>query len=192
MPNILNEMMLEEYRMLVAQAAECVFVDPEGLTVAEVREFRRQLRSRSLHMRVVKTSLASIAYRERGFRGLDGLFKGPTAILYGGILYGGGVEAALQAARVLGEWHKKSGKQRPSVKGGILEGEVLDPARAAAMANLPSRAEVQARIVSATAAPGRRLTSAVAAPGCRIAGALESLVERLEGNAKAGGAAASG
>jgi large subunit ribosomal protein L10 len=111
--------------------------------------------------------------------GVEPLFEGPSALILG--QDGADVEAAaIAASRVVEAWRKQSGNELPVVKGGFMEGEVLDANQAKALAKLPTKAELQSKLLAQILSPGAKLSGQLVAGGSRIAGAIKSHIEKLE------------
>ena len=176
MPSILNQAILEEYRELRERAAQCVIVDCAGLTVEQSSDLRNDLREKSLSMNTVRNRLANLAFKEQGLTGMESIFKGSTALVFGE-----GVDEAIVAAKTLVDFKKKAKVDSLSIKGGVFEGEVLSSDRASALAKMPTRSEMQAELVTLALSPGRRVAGCVVGPAGRIAGAVKALCEKLEG-----------
>ena len=92
-------------------------------------------------------------------------------------------EAAIVAAKVVAAWRKASGSALPAIKGGLLEGSVLDRETAQRLEKMPGRRELQARIAGQIVAPARRLASVLGAAGGALAGAIRARIEQLEQDA---------
>jgi len=178
MPNLVNESITTEYVELVSEELDALFVQPVGLSVEDVNALRGKLAEASLRMRLLKGSLAMRVLGERGFQGYDPLFDGPAALI---LAENGDVEsAAIAGSRVLEAWRKDTGNALPEIKGGIMDGSVLDSSQAKALAKLPTKADLQARLVGQILGPARSLSGQMIAGGSRIAGAIASHVEKLE------------
>lgn len=176
MPNLVNEAIATEYEQLLAEGLDALFVQPVGMSVEQANAFRGRLAASNLGMRLLKGSLARRALEARGLQ-VDGLFDGPAAV----IVARGEVETpAIAASRVVAAWRKETGTELPAVKGGIMEGEILRGRAAEDLAKLPTKADLQARLLGQILAPGRRLSSQLRAGGSRIAGAIKSHIEKLE------------
>lgn len=179
MPNIVNKSITREYENRLSGDVDLLLVQPLGLTVQEVNVFRGMLEEAQLSLRVVKGSLVRRVLEAQGLTGVEPLFEGPSALILGQ----DDVEvegAAIAAARVIEAWRKQSGSELPAVKGGIMEGEVLDAARAAALAKLPTKAEVQSKLLGQILSPGATLSGQFVASGSRVAGAIKAHAEKLE------------
>ncbi len=179
MPNVINVAIHAEYERLFQGTVDGLFVQPLGLSVADADAFREKLADHHLGMRVLKGSLARRVLEARGLANVAPLFSGPAAFI--GAAEGQSVDcAAVAAAKVLAEWRKESGKELPGLKGGVLEGQVLDARSATGLQKMPSKREVQARLAAQILAPGRRLSAQFIAGGGRLAGALATHINNLE------------
>ncbi|HEX5008823.1 MAG TPA: hypothetical protein VFY71_00380, partial [Planctomycetota bacterium] len=106
-------------------------------------------------------------------------FEGPAAFI--SAVEGQSMDsAALLASKALAAWRKESGKELPALKGGVLEGQLLDRQAAAGLEKMPGKRDLQARIAAQALAPGRRLASQLQAGGARLAGALQTHITNLE------------
>jgi large subunit ribosomal protein L10 len=179
MPNVVNVAIHAEYERLFAGTLDGLFVQPLGMSVEDVDAFREKLAENKLRMQLLKGSLAQRVLTARGLSGLDGFFKGPAAIILA--QEGQAVDcAAIAASRALAAWKKESGKELPALKGGVLEGQVLDRKAAAGLEKMPNKRDLQARLVAQFLAPGRRLASQLEAGGARVAGAVRTHITNLE------------
>ena len=114
-------------------ADAALLTEYRGLTVTEIAEVRNALREVGTEYKVLKNTLARLAVREVGLEELVGILEGPTAIAF---IHGDAVDAA----KVL----DNAAKKYPVliVKGGVLDGKVMDADQAKALAKLEPR-EVQ-------------------------------------------------
>ena len=115
-----------------------------GLTVAELHELRRDLHPLGSKVIVAKNSLVAKAAETLGWEDISALLKGPTAIVTGS-------EDVTEVAKVLTKFvkaHKKS-----AVKGGSLDGKVLQAADVDALSTLPTREVMLGIFVGTVAAP---------------------------------------
>ena len=179
MPNTLNIAIEAEYQRLFGEHADALVVQPIGMTVADANAFRTRLSEHKLRMQVLRGALAQRVLEARGLSNTGPLFAGPSAfIVADGVP--GSADSAISAAKVVSEWRKKTGSEFPAVKGGLLEGKVLDAATAQQLAKMPGRREILAMVAGQIVAPGRRLAGQLVAGGGRIAGALKTRITQLE------------
>jgi large subunit ribosomal protein L10 len=162
---------IAELREKLAAARSAVLTDFRGLSVAEITELRTLLRKSAVEYTVVKNTLAKIAVKDTGLAGLAASFEGPTAIAISR-------EDPVAASRVLSTW----GKTRPTfaVKGGIIEGALLGPAEIAALASLPPRGVLLARVAGVFQAPIQALANVLAGPVRSLLTVLEQVRQQKE------------
>jgi len=165
--SMMEQELAERYRAV----GEGLVVSLRGLSGLEGNELRSGLRGRQIRLNVVKNSLARRAFAGLGRAAMGEVLTGPCAIAWGG-------DSIVDVAKTVVEWTKKLGKVE--IRGGFLEGRVLDGAGAAALAKLPNRRELQALAAGQVLSPGARLAGAVINPGGMIAGCIKTLVEKLE------------
>ncbi len=183
MPNLLNIAINKEYETLLGQSQDMLFVQPLGMTVADVTAFRNKLAEQHLRMRVVKGSLARRVLEARGLSNLGPLFEGSAALITAAD--GQSVDCvAIAASKAVHAWKKPVGKADPKplpvIKGALLDGVLLGAQDAIRLQAMPGRAELMSRISAQITAPGRRLAGQVIASGGRLAGALTARINSLE------------
>lgn len=111
-------------------ASNMIVTDFSGLTVEHMTTFRRQLREVGARYVVVKNTLARRALVAGQVEGIDGsVFTGPIGLVL--------TDDPLPAAKVLGDFHKEH--QKPTVKIGLVDGQVVEAAYLKRLGELPSR-----------------------------------------------------
>ncbi len=151
----------------------CVVITHQtGLSVAEVTQLRRQMRSAGASYRVTKNRLVRRALEGTPFAALAPLFTGPTAIAFS--------QDPVAAAKAAVEYANRNAKL--TIVGGGLSGQPLDPAGIRALAILPSLDELRSKIIGLLNAPATKLAVLLQTPGGQIARVLAA-------HAEAGGAA---
>jgi large subunit ribosomal protein L10 len=142
--------------------SEAVFaVDYRGISVPQAADLRTRLRDADATFRVVKNTLTELAADKAGADGLKELLDGPTAMTF---VRGD----AAAAAKALRDFRRSTGNTLLEFKGGWMNGAGLSPADLDAIAQLPSRDVLNARLVGIVASP---LTG--------LAGALSNLIGGL-------------
>lgn len=134
-------------RLTGAKAA--VFTSYSGLTVAQDTELRRKLREAGVSYQVVKNTMTRIAAKEAGLDGLDDIFNGTTALAIAG-------DDVVAPAKVICDFIKENKLDEAGklfVKAGILDGRVIDTEEVKALASLPSREVLIAKILGSMQAP---------------------------------------
>ena len=152
-------------------SAGAVLTEYRGLTVKELQELRRSLGENASYA-VVKNTLAKIAANKVGISGFDDLLTGPTAIAF---ISGDVVEAA--------KGLRDFAKAHPAlvIKGGVLDGNILDAKEIAKLADLESREVLLGKMAGAMLASLSQavyLLNAPLAQAARLAGALQAKAEQ--------------
>jgi large subunit ribosomal protein L10 len=124
---------VKEIASRFSEANAALLTEYRGLSVAELQELRRALRSANAEYKVLKNTLTRRAVKEVGLEELVEHLVGPTAIAF---VRGDAVEAA----KALDE----AAKKYPVlvIKGGVIDGVIIDADQTKALARLESR-EVQ-------------------------------------------------
>jgi len=148
-----------------------ILTDYRGLTVGEIGALRGKLRAASLEYRVAKNTLLGRAAQRVGVVGLEPHLTGPTAIVFGNDDPG-------VPARVLQEFIRQFRKLE--IKGGVVEGQALDAAGVQALAALPGKMELLARVVSAVQGPLYSLVTVLNAAPRGLVTALDAIRKRRE------------
>jgi len=139
--------------------AEAIFaVDYRGISVPQAAELRSDLRDADARFRVVKNRLTLRAADEAGTETLKEYLEGPTALTF---VKGDAALAAKTLYRLGSEW------ELLGYKGGLMEGEALDPDSFVAIARLPGREQLNAQFAGVVASP---LTGLVRGLGSMIQG----------------------
>jgi large subunit ribosomal protein L10 len=152
-----------------------VITDYRGLNVAQVTKLRSQCREAGVEYRVLKNTLTSIAAKELGIEGLDAYLSGPTAIAF--------CDDAVAPAKVIFNFMKDKANKALEVKGGLLEGKVLDFEQIKALADLPSREELLAKVCGGMQAPLYGFASVLSANLRNFVYVLDAVREQKEANA---------
>ena len=133
-----NAKVLSEKQAIVASlteklqgAAAGVIVDYKGITVAEDTALRADCRENNVDYAVVKNTLLRFAFNNVGLNELDDQLNGTTSLAVC-------MDDPVAPARVIADYAKKlNGKFE--IKGGFMEGKVMDAAETNAIAKLPNR-----------------------------------------------------
>ncbi|MBQ9189911.1 MAG: 50S ribosomal protein L10 [Clostridia bacterium] len=147
-----NAKIIETKAAKVAEVAEkiknaksVILFDYRGLTVAEVTDLRNEMRKENVEYVVLKNHCVKRACEEAGIdASIDDMLHGPNAFAFGH-------EDAVAPARVLKNFVKKV--KKCEVKGGVVEGKVTSAAEVDAIADLPSREVLIARLLGSMMSP---------------------------------------
>jgi large subunit ribosomal protein L10 len=133
-----KEQLVIELRDKIKGANALYYTDFTGLNVKRMTELRRRFRKAGVEYVVIKNTLALRAVNESGLTGTR--LKGPTGVVV--------AKDAIVAAKLLTEF-AKANDARPSVKGGLYEGALIDEAMVKKLAALPTRDEAYSQLLGA-------------------------------------------
>ena len=114
----------------------------KGLTVAQDTELRRAFREAGVSYHVVKNTMLRLAAKEAGIEGLDEHLEGTTAFAFS-------AEDAVAPVKK----NKLEETDVLTVKVGMVEGKVIGLDEVKALASLPSREELIAKMLGSMNAP---------------------------------------
>jgi large subunit ribosomal protein L10 len=155
--------------------AKSVYVaDYRGLDVAAADSLRKRIRkegSGEFEYRVAKNAVLRRAAADLDVAGLASQFEGPSAIA---ISFGDPVGLA----KILSDFAKDH--EAFELKGGVVDGELIDTAQIAALAKLPSMDALRGTIVGLLQASATKLVRLIAEPGAQVARLVEARRAQLE------------
>ncbi len=138
-----KQAVVAEVAQQVSRAQAIVMVENRGMAVADMTRLRAKARASGVYFRVVKNTLVRRAVAETPFAQLADRMVGPLA-------YGIGPDP-VAVAKVLNDFAK--GHEKFVITGGAMPGQVMSAKEVAALAALPSREELIARLLGALQAP---------------------------------------
>jgi large subunit ribosomal protein L10 len=133
-----------EIKEKLERASAVVLTNYRGLNVAAMTELRSKMREAGVEFKVVKNTLTRFAAEEAGLKDLDDFLKGPTAVAFG-------YDDPVTPAKVVADFAKQY--KQLELKGGILDGNILQPENVKELADLPSREVLLAKIVGGMQGP---------------------------------------
>src|ERR1700693_2023113 len=141
---------LEQKQAVVAEVAKqvsgaqaIVMVETPGMAVADMTRLRAKARASGVYFRVVKNTLVRRAVAETPFAPLADRMVGPVA-------YGIGPDP-VAVAKVLNDFAK--GNEKFVITGGAMPGQVMSAKQISALAALPPRNELIAKLMGTMQAP---------------------------------------
>lgn len=167
---------IEALRNKVAGANSLIAVDYRGMTVDNANALRAKLRAaggKQIEYRVTKNTLLTIATRGTPHEPIAMHLQGPTAIAIA-------FEEPSAMAKVLVAYAKENEKFR--IKGGVVDGELVDPAGVAVLAQLPSKLELRGMLAGTLQSPLRNLAGTLQSLLGHLRNALEQRQQKLEAN----------
>jgi len=140
---------VEKIKADLSQADAVWIVDYRGLTVKEAENLRHNIRNIGASIKVYKNSLTELALNSLGMPDLSEVLAGPSAFVFA-------TGDPVASAKALKDYARTNSKLK--LKGGLLNGQVMSAAQVQAVADLPSREELIAKLLGTMQNP---LTGAV-------------------------------
>ena len=169
MPSKNNITQVEVLTEKIGKAKAIYFTDFLGLDVSSITELRSQFFQASIEYTVAKNTLIKLAAQNNQIEGIEEFFSGPTALA---ISYNESIIPA-KILKVFKKTHEK-----PTVKGIIFEGEVLQGDEFNRIATLPSREESLTQLVAMFISPLTMFVNTLNASMSELVGVLRSLKEK--------------
>ena len=136
----------------VEKAQVALITEYKGYSVEEITKLRRELQKHGGDYMVTKNALTKIAVKGTEFEPLTDLMKGPIAIAFG-------FEDQVSPAKVVSKFIKDT--KKGEILGAVMEGNLLSADEAKALANLPSKEELYAKMLGSINSPATGITLAV-------------------------------
>jgi large subunit ribosomal protein L10 len=171
-PEKIAEVQAITERMEAAQSM--ILADFSGLTVEQMTKFRSECRAKAIDCRVVKNRLAKIACENADVAVMKDHLKGPTAILFG-------MESQVDPAKIIVDFAKEN--QAMEVKGGVVDGQFLDPAQVTALSMVPSKEELYAKMMGSINSPLSGLAMGINGVVGALARTIDAVAKQKEESA---------
>ena len=137
----------------IKRAQSVIIANYIGLTVEEDTQLRTELRNAGVEYVVLKNSMVERAAKDAGIDdAILEMLKGPSAFAFG-------YDDAVAPAKILKKNFTKF--KKGELKGGIMDGAVIDTVTVEKLADLPSKEEMLARILGSLKSPVSKLAIAL-------------------------------
>ena len=161
---------IEDLKQRLAGVKTVLLAEYRGLTVQQISELRRQLRTVSAQYKVVKNRLAKIAISSSELESLTPHLKGPVGLIVS-------QDDPVAVAKAVSTFARIN--QALTIKAGYVEGRLMQPDSLKTLAELPSKEALRGQLVGALQGPLAQLVGLLQAP-------QRELVYVLEQRAKSG------
>lgn len=152
--------LVAQYQDLAKRATGMILTSYSGLTVKELEGLRNQIREVGGEFHIVKNSLLELAFKELDLPLPDGAMEGTTAI-------GFATEEVPPIAKAIVDLSRDG--EVISLKGGIVDGKLVDQGRIVMLADLPPMPVVQSQLLSVMSSPASQIAGV-------LAGALRQMI----------------
>jgi large subunit ribosomal protein L10 len=169
MPTRQKARTIDELSEQISRARMVIVTDYRGLKVSDLQTLRGNLRPSGGEFHVAKNTLTKIAASNVGVEGLDDLLEGPSGLVFA-------FDDAVQTAKAVNDFVRTS--RILAVKGGVMESRPISPADVEAIATLPSREELQARLLGLMVSPMARTLGVLSGPARSVVYLLNARAEQ--------------
>ena len=164
-----KKVLVEEIKEKLGRAKSVTFVDYNALTVAEDMEMRREYKKNGSEYKVYKNKLLLLALNELGINGAENYLNGTTAVAFS-------YDDEVSGAKITCQTAEKTKKL--TVKFGLLNGNFVESKEIEALAKLPSKEVLIAKLLGTLNAPISGLARVCIAPVEGLARALNAIATK--------------
>ena len=160
-----------EVKTRIGEATASIVSEYRGLTTAELAELRESLSAVGGDYRIFKNTLVRLAIDGGDYQPLSEYLSGPSALTF----VQGDISAVAKALRDFS-------RANPLlvIKGGLADGSLLSSGDLAALADLPPREVLLARLAGALAAPMQQMAGLLQALPRNMAYGISALIEQRQ------------
>lgn len=139
-----KKVVVQEITEKIKSAKSVVLVNYDKLTVAEVSALRQKCKQAGCEYKVYKNTLVRKAFNDLGYKDFDVDLNGPTAVTFG--------SDETAAAKIMTQ-AAKDYEGKVEVKSAFVDNTYVDKSGAKALASMPSREELVAKMLGSMQAP---------------------------------------
>jgi len=154
MDRVTKESQVNELKEKLGRTASIVLADYRGIDVPTVTSMRDEFRKAQCEYKVYKNTLVKLAIKGTKMEGMGKHLEGPTAVIFSW-------ESPSAPAKVATKLAKD--QEKFVLKGGYFEGAVLDVKGVEALASMPGKDELRAKLLATFLAPATDLVRTIAA-----------------------------
>ena len=166
-----KNLIISEIKSRVDSAPYVLLTDYTGMQVPQFNELRNRLTGANAEFRVVKNNLLRRALQGSNLPDLETYLHGQSAVVLGD----NDISAAAKVLKTFAAEFKK-----PLLKVGILDRAVLNVDEIIALADLPSKPVLQAKLLGLLMAPASTLVRLINTPASQLAQVLKAHSEKEE------------
>lgn len=171
MPTAQKAATVEEIKAKLTSSSAVILSDYRGLTVKEMQDLRTKLREAGGDVKVYKNTLTELALRELALPDMDEMLQGPTLFTFAV----GDPVAPAKAIVDFARDHKQL-----EVKGGFIDRQVVGAQSVKALASLPSREQLVAKLLGTMNSPMSQFVRVLNGPAAAFARVLGAIAEQKQ------------
>jgi large subunit ribosomal protein L10 len=171
MPTADKAATVAEIKEKLTASSAVILTDYRGLTVKEMQSLRTSVRKAGGDVKVYKNTLTVLAVRELAMPQMDDLLQGPTLFTFA-------AGDPVSTAKALMDFAKDH--QQLEVKGGFIESQVVGADSVKALASLPSREQLLAKLLGTMNNPMSQFVRVLNGPAAAFARALNAIAQQKQ------------
>jgi large subunit ribosomal protein L10 len=172
MPNQMNIERVEILKNTLAEKANFIIANYSGISVNDINALRNEMRKVNADFKVVKNNLFAIALKEKGYdESLAALLVGPSVIAFTG-------KDLSAPAKALKDFIKSKDTPPIQIIAGVSDGSIYQKEEVEAIASLPSREVLLAKIMGSINRPASGIVQTMNAVIATLARAIEAVAKK--------------
>lgn len=160
--------LIAQYTRWVESSQGIFAISYTKMNMKDINTLRAKAREIGAELHVAKNTLMSRVMTEHGYK--------DTSLLEGSTLLALGFSDAAALAKVLSDATAKS--EIFAIKGGFVDGHVLQPAQVKALAELPPLPVMRAQLLGVISAPASKLVRTLVEPARGLAAVVKAFSEK--------------
>lgn len=157
--------LVNQYKELAENSSGMILASFSGVTVKDLEGLRGQIREVGGEFHIVKNSLMDLAFKELDLPLPEGAMDGTTAIGFATEEIPAVAKAIVDLSRVA---------EALQIKGGLIEGELIDQAGILRLADLPPMPVVRAQFLGLITTPAGQVAGVLAATLRQLVGVMHA------------------
>ena len=143
---------ISQMKEKIDKAKVAIVTDYKGLSVEEITKLRRLIQKEDADYMVTKNTLAKIAIKGTEYEVLADSLTGPVAIAFG-------FDDQVAPAKVLAKFMKET--KKGEILAAAMDGKLLSASEAKALATLPSKQEIYAKMLGCINSPASGIANSI-------------------------------
>lgn len=160
--------LVKQYKELAGKSSGIILASFSGVSVKDLQVLRGEIREVGGEFHIVKNSLMKLAFKELDLPLPEGATDGTTAI-------GFATEEVPAVAKAIVGLSREAGTLQ--IKGGLIDGKLIDPAGILRLADLPPMPVVRALLLGLITKPAGQVAGVLAATIRQLAGVMHAYSE---------------
>jgi len=166
---IKKEKQVNELKEKLDKVSSAILTDFRGLSVKEITDLRRRLKTSNIEYKIIKNNLVLRAVKDSDFETISAYLQGPTAVA----LSEGDPVASVKILIDFAKEYKK-----PEIKAGVIQGKTFDAKEIIQLAKLPPREVLLAQVVGGIKAPLSGLVTVLRGPIRSLLNVLKAIEKK--------------